>query len=379
MRKLAFLVLVAAVLLLNACSNGGSDSPKDTNAHPERWFSDHAAEALDDPGYGDCSRCHGPNLRGSGNAVSCYSCHSYNDAPPFSTHPPGWTETYVDHRPYTKLNGNQSCKACHGSNLQGYQVAPSCYSASYNGTACHPDGPQGAPHPVNESYLLGTNHGPDAKADLTACQLCHGQPGGPGSNPRFNVGIYRVGGNGCESCHGTDYAHPAEWAGPNTTFHYSAGSIQQACTLCHGVHLDGVGGVGVSCLGCHTSVTTFTLDCTFCHGYPPDGSEDVATETGVDHSNVPLDSHAGCAVCHGMSESAAGGSFAPTENYPLFNMITDTIGDHWDGNINMNSGTPQYNPDNFGCDTNVCHGNDPAHRLSDSELPVVQKPYVGGN
>jgi outer membrane biogenesis lipoprotein LolB len=50
MRKLQFFVLLATVLLLSACSSGGSDSPSDNNAHPESWFSTHA-QALTDPGY----------------------------------------------------------------------------------------------------------------------------------------------------------------------------------------------------------------------------------------------------------------------------------------------------------------------------------------
>ena len=141
------------------------------------------------PGYSECKTCHGLDLSGSGDAVSCYSCHSYNTEPPFSFHPTSWTDSYLDHRGYAAVNGFNTCTSCHGSTLQGYQTAPSCYSTSFNGQSCHADGPQGVPHPLDESYLLGTNHGPDAKADLTVCQSCHGQPGGPGSNPRFNIGI----------------------------------------------------------------------------------------------------------------------------------------------------------------------------------------------
>jgi hypothetical protein len=374
MRKLACFILLVAVILLNACSDGGSDSPSDTNAHPASWFSTHPSAALATANFSDCTGCHGNQLQGVGDAVSCYRCHSYNETPPFSTHPPDWSDPFVDHRPYTTLNGPQSCKACHGSNLTGYQSAPSCFSATFEGLNCHPDGPQGAPHPVNGTYLLGSNHGPDAKADLTYCQQCHGQSGGPGTNPRFNIGINSAAGSGCESCHGIYYAHPNNWAGPNNTFHYTSGNIQNACSLCHGVNLDGVGGVGVSCLGCHDSVTAFTLDCAFCHGYPPDGSPDVATTTGVDHSEVPLRSHLECTICHGMSASSNGDSFEPVPNYNLFDYDTDTNGDHWNGFINMNSGTA-YNQDNYGCDAALCHGNVPEFRLTDSGIPVQFGDY----
>ena len=382
MRNLQFFVLLASVLFVSACSSGGSDSPSDNNAHPESWFSAHAPEALVDPGYDECKQCHAPDLRGSGDAVSCYSCHSYNTEPPFSIHPTGWTDSYFDHRGYAAVNGFNTCTPCHGSTLQGYQTAPSCYSTSFNGQSCHPDGPQGVPHPLDESYLLGTNHGPDAKSDLTVCQSCHGQPGGPGSNPRFNIGIERAGNQGCEGCHGEDYAHPSEWAGPNDTFHYTASSIQKACTLCHGVALDGVGGVGGSCLGCHDSVVDFTLDCEFCHGYPPNNDDLPAPPDLpiiVPHRGVAdVGPHVECFICHGMYETADGGWFEPASNYLLFDYNTDINGYHWDGNIDM-SADYQYNPDNYGCDAASCHPNNPAFQLSDSGLPVMLRSFFGSN
>ena len=230
MRAFFYSILMLLTLALFGCSDGSSDAPASTDAHPQGWIEQHGAAAKSSPDYADCVSCHGNDLRGQGGV-------------------------------------------------------PSCYSTSYNGQACHAGGP-GAPHPLDGSYLAGAEHGPDAKADLTVCQGCHGEPGGPGSNPRFNRGIADAGGQGCESCHGVNLAHPSDWAGPNNTFHYSARNIQNACTLCHGTALNGVGGVGVSCLGCHSNVTTFTLDCTFCHGYPPSGAVDLAAPKGVAHRTV---------------------------------------------------------------------------------------------
>lgn len=406
MRKLVYLILLASVVLLNACSDSGSDSPSDSNAHPDGWFSSHAAAAIaiadgspaslrEDPvatfahvvdmlvtptpafaslAYEDCTTCHGPDLRGSGDAVSCYSCHSYNPAPPFSTHPSTWTDPYTNHGSYVTANTSDSCQECHGQDLRGYQTAPSCYSDSFDGRGCHAGGP-GAPHPIDGSYRSGSAHGPDAKADLTYCQACHGQSGGPGSNPRFNVGI---GGNGCETCHGANLAHPQDWAGPNNTFHYSAGNIQNACTLCHGVNLDGAGGVGPNCLNCHADAVSLTLDCVACHGSPPDGSADLDVPIPVPHGNAAnISLHDTCVACHGMKETAAGGGFLAATNYTLFDKTTDTNGDHWNGNIEMNLST-QYNETNFGCDAAGCHGNDTAHQLSDSGLTVNLKDFGSG-
>jgi hypothetical protein len=379
---LIFSLLLMAVLA-GGCSDDNSSAPPTNQAHPSNWVSAHPGPANSD--LSSCQTCHGLNFQGSGDAVSCFSCHSYETAPPFTTHPPSWTDPYIDHRSYAATNGSSSCalSACHGTNLKGGTTGPSCFSASFTTSdgevlACHPNGPGTAPHPIDASYLAGSEHGPDAKANLTVCQGCHGQPGGPGSNPRFNLGIPAAGNQGCEGCHGVNYAHPPEWAGPNPTFHYNAGSIQQACTLCHGVNLDGVGGVGVSCLGCHSSTTTFTLDCTFCHGYAPDGSPDMAAPMGVNHrgaANVSL--HDQCLVCHGVKQSSTGGTFSASSEYKLFDPTTSTNGNHWDGQINMNADTT-YNQTNFGCDTAGCHGNDPAHELSDSGLPVELGNYGRG-
>jgi hypothetical protein len=305
-------------------------------------------------------------------ALLMTGCSDSNSDATLGAHPADW---FVAHRATADIS---ECGICHGADLRGSGAAPSCFSNNFNGQSCHPDGPGQAPHPTDGTYLQGSNHGPDAKADLTFCQRCHSSDptGGPGSNPRFNVGIAAAGGTGCEGCHGTNYAHPQNWAGPNDTFHYSAGNIQGACTLCHGTALDGVGGVGVSCAGCHAETTDFTLDCSFCHGFPPDGTTaDLDVPNPVAHRGVAdISQHDVCVVCHGMKESDSGGTFSAAPNYDLFNAATDTPGDHWNGSINMNSAT-QYNQVNFGCDAAGCHGNDAAHQLSDSGLPVRTADY----
>ncbi len=317
MPKLPFFVLLASALFLSACSSGGSDSPSDTDAHPQSWFSTHAEEVLTDPGYDDCTACHASDLLGSGDAVSCLSCHSYNTEPPFTFHPPIWTDVYIDHRGFAAQNGRDSCASCHGQDLLGRQTAPSCFSADFDGRSCHAEGPQDVPHVVDGTYLNGATHGPDAKADLTACQACHGESGGPGSNPQFNIGIISVDGNGCETCHGVDYAHPQDWPEHNT-----AGNIQNACTLCHGVDLDGLGGVGVSCLECHSVNPGINpTGCVSCHGLPPDGAAPVGSVSPnlqgqhtvpahtIGISSIPRET---CARCHADAGSGTDVHFDET-------------------------------------------------------------------
>ena len=64
-----------------------------------------------------------------------------------------------------------------------------------------------------------------------------------------------------------------------------------------------------------------------CHGTPPDGSTDLDVPIPVPHRNVAIISlHDVCVVCHGMKESATGGSFSATANYTLFDY---SHGDQW--------------------------------------------------
>lgn len=368
-----------------------------------------------------CRNCHGrPQNNFDGGFVAdlpgvtpinangaCSLCH-----PAAKAHPTNWQgsndadPTYAaSHRGIDQTAQGKSCSLCHlttGPGASPVAAAPSCFSSGHtNGdgstTTCHANGPLTAPHAVDGSYRAAAAHGAAAKQDLTACQACHATPNnsGPGSNPRFNAAIGSLA-NGCETCHPAFYAHPGTWAGPNpgTAFHYQAGNVDNACTLCHGLNLDGVGGVsaagtspGRSCLQCHADTTLFNLDCTACHGYPPDGvtaEPRVAALGGalVNHGNVAAVAlHDQCATCHGVKSSgtASSGHLSASANYRTFDVLTGVAGDHWNGQINMNGPSPAtgagYNQANFGCDSAGCHGNNPAHQLSDSALTVAFGDY----
>lgn len=239
----AFVLMLAFVLF--GCGESSSEAPPANSAHAVSWLATHG-EAVLASTFSDCAGCHGNSLQGIGDAVSCYSCHAYNSDTQFTIHPPTWETAFTSHR---GSEDSSNCAKCHGADLQGSIAAPGCFSASFDGRGCHASGPGQAPHPLDGSFLDGSNHGPIAKADLIVCQGCHGEPGFQGSNPRFNQGIS---GSGCEACHGINLAHPANWGRlSSATFHSSASNMENACTLCHGVNLDGVEGVGVSCLDCH--------------------------------------------------------------------------------------------------------------------------------
>lgn len=316
MRTLLSLMVVISAAALFGCSDGSSSAPAPDAAHPDGWVGAHGVEAAASQNYAACTVCHGGSLRGSGEVPSCYSCHSYNMAPPFTVHPTNWVDPYSDHRYYAVTNGVESCTPCHGETLRGGEAAPSCLSSSFNGAACHVNGPGGLPHPVDGIYLNGLIHGLDAKAALTACQACHGQIGGPGSNPRFNIGITRAGGVGCEGCHNDGTAHPSaggrdgqQWY-DGTYRHGDAQGFATQCALCHGVNLEGAS--GPACTVCHVvSPATFPEGCVSCHGAPPTGTSPAGNvrpnrsgmHTLYDHEREP------CATCH------SGGGFGTVEHF----------------------------------------------------------------
>jgi len=420
----------------NAACHGGDGHPPAPASHSPGPYADpanHGLEARAEQVV--CRNCHGrpendfrggfvadlfadPAVAEIDPAGDCSLCH-----PAAGAHPTNWQgsndpdPTYAaSHLKIDTTTQNRSCTLCHlttGPGTGPQPSAPSCFSAGFtnadgSATLCHPGGPLTAPHPVDGSYSTPAAHGRAAKQDLVFCQRCHAAPGvsGPGSNPRFNVPRGSLT-DGCETCHPPFYAHPEIWAGPNpaNVFHYLSGNIASACTLCHGANLDGVGGInaaggtpGQSCRQCHADTTLFNLDCTACHGYPPDGvtAEPPVADLGglpVSHDNLfgpsanvaAVAAHDQCAVCHGVksSDGATSGHLSPSANYRTFDAVTGTPGDHWNGQINMNGPAPStgtgYNEATFGCDNAGCHGNDAAHRLSDSALPVQFGDYgVGG-
>ena len=318
MRMLLVLFGMISAAALFGCSDGSSSAPAADAAHPAGWIGTHGAEAAMSPNHAACAVCHGSDLRGSGDIVSCYECHSYNMAPPLKIHPPGWAEPYSDHRLYAAINGFDSCVPCHGQDLRGGEAAPSCLSPSFNGAACHVNGPGGLPHPIDGIYLDGLIHGFDAKAGLTSCQACHGQLGGPGSNPRFNIGIFKAGGVGCEGCHNDGTAHPSAGgrdARPwydGTYRHGDAQGFDTQCTLCHGTNLEG--GSGPACTFCHiANPAGYQSGCLSCHSTPPNGSG-VASVARPNRSGAHgrVGHKLACTFCHAGATAGTAEHFDTT-------------------------------------------------------------------
>lgn len=223
---------------------------------------------------------------------TCFICHGGA-----AGHPAGFLTTHGAEA----LADIASCQLCHGADLNGIGAAVSCLS-------CHSGNFPFELHP--RDYRDPEDHGPAARASIKSCQGCHGQPGGAGSNPRFDVPIGSLEA-GCESsgCHSVNTAHPTpsapdatNWYG-TTVSHYQVGDVQTSCTLCHGVFLEG--GVGPACTDCHElPPTVYPTGCASCHGGPLAGESEVRGAV-LPIPNVP-DGHLGhsavtsgpCWSCH---------------------------------------------------------------------------------
>lgn len=255
--KLPMVLLIISFLILGGCSsNSNEQAPTTTKAHEPGWIVLHAQRALQDlPG---CQVCHGSNFEGNSPVPACSVCHPFG-GPPFLFHSPHFEPDL----PWT--------------------------------------------HP--------SNHGASAKLDIKGCQLCHGQAGGPGSNPRFDRPVRSLD-RGCESgpgCHNNAdplnsfnnghnprAAHPSfdpaaldkqdrlHWYGESIVYqatpggrlkyyplnHSTAGNMVAACSLCHGAQLQG--GAGPACMGCHVlDPIANPSRCVSCHGPLPGQTQDV--------------------------------------------------------------------------------------------------------
>ena len=109
------------------------------------------------------------------------------------------------------------------------------------------------------------------------------------------------------------------------------------------------------------------------HAYDVTMRDFLIMKNGAEHFHDPFDSGGPPPDSPGLTPNPA-----IILGYGLLGTSTIAEDHTGGGSINMNSGF-QYNPNNYGCDAAGCHFNDPEHRLSDSGLPVILKPYLGGN
>lgn len=278
---------------------------------------------------------------------------------PTGKHPGGWIAPSTGGLHPAEYKANQSaCIECHGSAQNplstGGITGISCFTASFNGIACHPNGPSGHP----SGWNAAGNHGnaakatPDSSHGFASCTQCHGeeyngsagtscmschttaphpaapwkgttstgtthtttdQANAPECSRCHAGGVERttpvavLANAGCFNntlCHGSVSGHPVGWSdtGHQSAAKASAGATSglDYCRTCHGTDFRG-GTAAISCFGCHTSSP---------HAVPWLGSTGATTylHSTADESNAPS-----CGRCH------AGGAKLTTPTPPPAN------------------------------------------------------------
>jgi len=155
-----------------------------------------------------------------------------------ATHPAGWLPS--GHAADAKANV-EACTVCHGNDLTGGTTHVSC-------TQCHLGNPQSV-HPTqwgNFAYALHPTYVSQNGTSSCANVTCHG----------LNLEGVQGSGPSCTQCHmgGVFSKHPVAW-NTNIELHKdyvaSNGSFSCRVSVCHGADLKGVFLSGPSCGACH--------------------------------------------------------------------------------------------------------------------------------
>ena len=309
-------LLLLTLLSVAGCSNSNSEAPLPGQAHPQNWLLQHPTEAKAD--LAGCTICHGTDFRGGSVGVACFDCHL--SGPPFTIHPNDWTAPVTDHQNFAQKYSWTGCAnaACHGPQLQGGTVGPSCLNSS---ASCHANTGGDPPPPHATGFQDPALHGPQAKPNQFYCRNCHGRPpntfdGGFIADPQI---LNNPAGN-CSNCHTAAKAHPTGWQGSdNANTSYSAShqgvsdaTIQTSCALCHKTDGAGAGPMpgAPSCFS--ASFVNADGSTTSCHpGGPGEGAPHALPFTDPNlHGPVAKQDLSFCQTCHGTPGTIAfdGGS-----------------------------------------------------------------------
>ncbi|MFQ5490783.1 MAG: hypothetical protein ACE5GE_08695 [Phycisphaerae bacterium] len=272
--------------------DAGQPPPSHTDLLSVGSIAGFHASGRNDP-EGACVSCHKPDLFGTTLIPSCWSCHGSRWDPPPNSPPTHTVEKTSGSLVFRHDPGLFSpignCDACHGVDLLGTPLVPSCY-------LCHgAEWAGGGPPPShNVALAKGSVSGRHA-AGLTDpgqnCATCHQD------DLQGHIEV-----PACYSCHGQlwDAGQPP----PSHTDLLTAGSIS-------GFHASGRDNPDSSCSECHQADlfgTNLIPACWSCHGsiwdaapdYPPTHTRRKSEKNIVGFHDPGLESPVGnCDQCHG--------------------------------------------------------------------------------
>ncbi len=304
-------------------------------------------------------------------AISLSGCGEVNENSPASVypHPADWVIETIGGLHSSAYQTHQDlCIEGHGSaqdpGSNGGISGVSCFTASRNGIACHPDGPSGHP----DGWSAPTSHGRAAKAvapGFESCGRCHGTD--------FNGGS----GQSCLTCH-TTAPHPtaAAWRSTGTITHTTTGQNNApVCGICHTSTISNLsspystwftnspaGSFKTGSPNCFTATLCHgdvrkTSNCDACHSIAmtapfkslsgATATSDIKVGAHVKHlSAAALTSNIACSECHSVPTSpAVSGTHRNDTNNITFGALAQT-----------GSSVPSYTTNTGVCANTYCHG-----------------------
>lgn len=204
-------------------------------------------------------------------------------------HPAGWAVARTGGLHPAVFRANQSaCVECHGSATDpitsGGISGVSCFSASRSGIVCHPDGSSG--HPVD--WNAPGSHGAAAKAVLgySYCTACHG------NNFKGGVGV------SCLTCHSSAPHPAAPWRGTTASGTTHTSTNESNAPECARCHLNGQRLATPEPVPVGTTPGCFNN--TLCHGVSHPAGWNLPVSHGAAAKALPDVSHgfSYCIQCH---------------------------------------------------------------------------------
>ena len=257
--------MVAATLILAiSCSDSNTNAPSDQNAHPASWrnpaAANHHGVAVIEHGSESCKLCHGTDLNGSGLIPGCRACH-FDASGSRTPSESGWIHAESSHNQL--IAHNETCNKCHDIYRQNGLGPAACHD-------CHAGGGS-ASHPVGSAWLLPSQHAQASINDRASCLACHDmQTGGSGTQPA------------CRSCH--TQGNPPLSIGNCSSCHRASPNSGE-----HGEHDE------ASCNTCHRSYGTGSLS----HYYPnPSAPADVRFRYSTPGDSITYSGGRCSGTCH---------------------------------------------------------------------------------